>query len=60
DCEEDPTEFLPPDESENGRGLSILHLIFDQVEWNRRGTELRLCKQLEHKRSRIPIPLLRN
>ncbi|WP_414623318.1 ATP-binding protein [Calothrix sp. CCY 0018] len=61
DCEEDPTEFLPPDESENGRGLSILHLIFDQVEWNRRGTELRLCKQLEHRRSRIPIPsLLRN
>ena len=57
DCEEDPAEYLPPDESENGRGLSILHFIFDRVEWNRKGTELRLCKQLEHKRR---IPLLRN
>jgi serine/threonine-protein kinase RsbW len=47
--ENDPTEFLPPDESENGRGMCILHQIFDQVEWNKRGTELRLCKQLESK-----------
>ncbi len=53
----DPTEYLPPDESENGRGLCILHQIFDQVEWNRKGTELRLCKQLE---SRSLIPMLRN
>ena len=53
----DPEEYLPPDESESGRGLSILHLIFDQVEWNRTGTELRLCKQLGS-RPRIPIPLL--
>lgn len=45
--EDDPTEFLPPDESENGRGMCILHQIFDQVEWNKKGTELRLCKQLE-------------
>lgn len=44
-----PEECLPPDEAESGRGLSILHQIFDQVEWNRRGTELRLCKQLEHR-----------
>ena len=43
----DPTEYLPPDEAESGRGLCILHQIFDQVEWNRKGTELRLCKQVE-------------
>jgi serine/threonine-protein kinase RsbW len=46
----DPTDFLPPDESENGRGMSLLHLIFDQVQWNRKGTELRLCKQIETRR----------
>jgi len=43
----DPQDYLPPDESESGRGLSLLHQIFDLVEWNRQGTELRLCKQLE-------------
>ncbi len=53
---DDPVDFLPPDESECGRGLSILHHIFDQVQWNRKGTELRLCKQLHH---RLRIPLLR-
>ncbi|NWF57945.1 MAG: anti-sigma regulatory factor [Fischerella sp.] len=57
-CSIDPTEFLPPDESESGRGLSILHQVFDEVEWNRKGTELRLCKQLEQ--NRLRIPLLRN
>lgn len=41
-----PEDYLPPDESESGRGLSLLHQIFDQVEWNRKGTELRLCKQM--------------
>ncbi|NET01049.1 MAG: anti-sigma regulatory factor [Sphaerospermopsis sp. SIO1G2] len=48
--ESDPTDYLPPDESENGRGMTLLHQIFDQVEWNRQGTELRLCKQLETRR----------
>lgn len=56
-CDDNPDEYLPPDESENGRGLSILHHIFDQVEWNRKGTELRLCKHLE---TRPRISLLRN
>ena len=50
----DPTEYLPPDESENGRGMCILHQIFDQVQWNRKGTELRLCKHLEN-RSRLAL-----
>lgn len=57
-CDSDPIEFLPPEESECGRGLSILHQVFDQVEWNRKGTELRLCKLLDNHRLRIP--LLRN
>jgi serine/threonine-protein kinase RsbW len=35
-----------------GRGLYILHQIFDQVHWNQEGTELRLCKQLKF-RSRL-------
>ncbi|MEH1790137.1 MAG: anti-sigma regulatory factor [Nostoc sp.] len=47
---EEPTDYLPPDESENGRGLCLLHQIFDQVQWNRKGTELRLCKQMENRR----------
>ncbi|BAZ30076.1 putative anti-sigma regulatory factor serine/threonine protein kinase [Cylindrospermum sp. NIES-4074] len=50
DCDDDPTNYLPPDEAESGRGLSLLHQIFDQVEWNRKGTELRLCKHLESRR----------
>ncbi len=47
DFDSNPEDHLPPDESESGRGLSLLRQIFDQVEWNRKGTELRLCKQLE-------------
>ncbi len=45
---------LPCDESESGRGLCLLHQIFDQVQWNRQGTELRLCKQV-NSRSRLPL-----
>jgi serine/threonine-protein kinase RsbW len=37
---------LPPMESESGRGMFLLHQIFDRVVWNRQGTELSLCKQL--------------
>jgi serine/threonine-protein kinase RsbW len=32
---------------ECGRGLYILHQVFDQVHWNKQGTELRLCKQFK-------------
>jgi serine/threonine-protein kinase RsbW len=49
DSDTDPIDYLPPDEAESGRGLCLLHQIFDQVEWNRKGTELRLCKQLENR-----------
>jgi serine/threonine-protein kinase RsbW len=52
--------FLPPDsaaaflddslccEQECGRGLFILNQIFDTVQWNSQGTELRLCKQVRN------------
>ncbi len=50
----DAEESLPDDESENGRGLCLLHQIFDQVHWNRQGTELRLCKQVNSP-SRLPL-----
>lgn len=38
-----------------GRGLFILHQIFDQVHWNPKGTELRLCKQV---RTKMRLPLV--
>lgn len=50
----DPNEYLPPEESENGRGMCILYKIFDQVLWNPKGTELRLGKQINH-RFRLPL-----
>ena len=37
---------LPMDEAENGRGLSILHQVFDYVHWNREGTQLTLSKEI--------------
>ncbi|MFM7427758.1 MAG: ATP-binding protein [Elainella sp.] len=43
------------DVDECGRGLFILHQVFDQVHWNPEGTELRLCKQVK---SRIRQPLV--
>ncbi|MEO0867747.1 MAG: anti-sigma regulatory factor [Cyanobacteria bacterium J06642_11] len=30
-----------------GRGLFILHQIFDQVHWSSKGNEVRLCKQFK-------------
>ena len=42
------------DIEECGRGLYILHQIFDQVRWNKKGTELRLCKQVKS-RSRLSL-----
>jgi serine/threonine-protein kinase RsbW len=50
------------DVDECGRGLYILHQIFDQVLWNTQGTELRLCKEIGSRsrlslvRQRQPIP----
>jgi len=50
----DPTEYLPPEEAESGRGLCILHEIFDHVHWNAEGTELKLGKQVNN-RFRLPL-----
>ncbi len=62
------TGFVPPKERENespklpceegdcGRGLYILHQVFDEVQWNHQGTELRLCKQVK-KTTRLPLVL---
>jgi anti-sigma regulatory factor (Ser/Thr protein kinase) len=36
----------PCEERDCGRGLYILHQIFDQVKWNSQGTELSLCKRV--------------
>jgi serine/threonine-protein kinase RsbW len=46
---------LPHVESESGRGMSILHQIFDRVVWNRQGTEISLCKQLSCQIDREPL-----
>lgn len=54
ECQADPTEYLPPESAESGRGLCILREIFDRVEWNAAGTELRLGKQV-HYRFRLPL-----
>ncbi len=50
----DPNEYLPVEESESGRGMCILHKIFDKVHWNSQGTELKLGKQINN-RFRFPL-----
>jgi serine/threonine-protein kinase RsbW len=59
---QDGADLLPEVESESGRGMSILHQIFDRVVWHRQGTEIHLCKvfyhQLDremHSRSKIDV-----
>ena len=52
----DPTQYLPSPEAESGRGMCLLHQIFDRVDWNPEGTELRLGKQVNH---RFRLPLMR-
>lgn len=39
-------DYLPDTEAECGRGLCLLHKIFDHVYWNSNGTEVRLGKSL--------------
>lgn len=46
---------LPHIDSESGRGMFLLHQIFDRVVWNRQGTELSLCKQLSVPIERDPL-----
>ena len=56
DCNIDGVPNLPPAEAESGRGLCILKEIFDQVQWNPEGTELKLGKQVNN---RFRLPLVR-
>ncbi len=48
ECLSNLEESVSCHERECGRGLYILHQVFDKVQWNRQGTELRLCKQVKH------------
>jgi anti-sigma regulatory factor (Ser/Thr protein kinase) len=50
-CPAHPEDLLPDDFSENGRGMCILYHIFDQVHWNREGTQLRLSKRVKRDHS---------
>jgi serine/threonine-protein kinase RsbW len=51
-CHHIQHSHLPPEESENGRGLCILSQVFDQVHWNKSGNQLVLCKQVKGKKLR--------
>lgn len=53
ELDDDKTSIVDVDEC--GRGLFILHQVFDQVHWNPEGTELRLCKQVKN---RVRQPLM--
>jgi anti-sigma regulatory factor (Ser/Thr protein kinase) len=54
DCESGDAH-LPCEDSENGRGLCILHQIFDQVNWDQQKSQLRLCKQIKKQRGKEPV-----
>ncbi|MDX2228577.1 MAG: anti-sigma regulatory factor [Leptolyngbyaceae cyanobacterium bins.349] len=54
DCLSNLEDTISCFEKECGRGLYILHQVFDKVQWNRQGTELRLCKQVKHS-LRMPV-----
>lgn len=53
-CHDLSSQHLPPEEAEHGRGLCLLHEIFDQVHWDQQGTRVKLCKQITHK-TRQPL-----
>ncbi len=42
-----PEDLIPPEDAENGRGLCILHEIFDHVHWNTCGNQLSLSKKIQ-------------
>lgn len=54
-CHNLTPQNLPPEEAEHGRGLCLLHEIFDQVYWDQHGTRVKLCKQVMKKTTK---PLL--
>ncbi|NET35463.1 MAG: anti-sigma regulatory factor [Cyanothece sp. SIO1E1] len=47
-CDIDIITQNPQEVGEQGRGLYILRRIFDQVDWDNHGTELKLCKRVKN------------
>ena len=54
DCQSECVSNAGQEVDECGRGLYILHQIFDEVRWTHQGTELHLCKQFK-RRSQSPL-----
>lgn len=54
ECPLEP-EKLPPQEAENGRGVCLLHHIFDQVHWNRQGTQVTLCRNTKNTNDKLMV-----
>lgn len=50
-----PKDLLPAPESECGRGMCILHTVFDRVSWNENGTQLQLCKSTRGRRPQMAL-----
>jgi len=48
DSEINQSSPFPASEAESGRGLCILHEIFDLVHWNQEGTQVTLAKQVNN------------
>lgn len=42
-----PEQLLPSQSSECGRGLCLLHQIFDHVHWTGNGSQIKLTKNLD-------------
>jgi serine/threonine-protein kinase RsbW len=55
-CEEILSEDCNPHFGECGRGLYILHQVFDQVNWHQGGRELHLSKVVSQS---LRLPLIR-
>ena len=54
-CHQTLENKLPPEESESGRGMCILYEVFDSVRWDRKGNQLTLYKQVNHRNRRKPV-----
>jgi anti-sigma regulatory factor (Ser/Thr protein kinase) len=55
ECNLEPEEYLPSEDSESGRGLCILYQIFDTVAWESRGNQLKLCKNIKTSKQQHPL-----
>ncbi len=54
-CGPDACPTLPVETEEGGRGLYILHQVFDWVDWNQWGRELTLGKRLGRPGHRVLV-----